>query len=221
MRKVDKKIIKKKLQKEKVMLGIATGPFVVAKFAFSLVDLAVHPSDKYECAGIISYAGVMVDDSRNKIVEDFLRTPCEWLMMLDTDVVFQSNIIELLLEMHKKLGTKAGCGWYNILNEEGGVRPALFRYSEDKKTSKSPIMDSRAPQYFETDLGPSGAMLIHREVFEKIKATGEAYYFKFQHKGAGNTVSEDVYFCDLIKKLGYKFVVCSAARMLHYKLLPI
>jgi GT2 family glycosyltransferase len=209
------------VKKDRVLIGIATGPYVVAKFAFALTDLVTHPSEHYECCGIASYQSVMVDDARNKIVEDFLKTPCEWLLMLDTDTVFQAEVIDQLLEMHRTMGTKVGCGWYNILKAEGGVRPAIFEYSPDGLTSRCPIITPDSPAYFPADLGPSGAMLVHREVYEKIKATGETYYFKFAHLGKGSTISEDVHFCKLIKKLGYKFMVCRDARMLHYKLLSI
>lgn len=208
--------------KAQVMLGVAAGTHFISQTVFALTDLIMYASDKYDLRGIKSFRGVMVDESRNRIVEEFLKTDAEWLFMFDTDVVFRADVIDKLLDMHKVMGTKVGSGWYNMQMSDGNVGSTIFTYSPDGTMSHRHVITEDSPPYFFADLGPSGAMLVHREVFEKMKASGLTHYFKYTHRDGSNvTFSEDVYFCNLVKEMGYKYSVCSDAYMLHHKIVAI
>ena len=194
------------------------GSHVVSQFAVSLADLTAYNSPNYEYCGIIPVYGTLIDDARNRIVQQFLMTDADWLMMFDTDVEFNIDTIDRLLDMHKKMNTKAGSGWYYIRAHQSKV-PTIFFFMEDDSMSRSIKIDENTPEHFLADAGPSGAMLIHREVFEAMRENNERY-FKLTQK-EHYTETEDIHFCRLLKKYGYKFSVCRDAHFQHYKVQPL
>ena len=179
-------------------------------FALSLAELAAYQSPHYEYAGVVFIQGTLIDQSRNELVRQFLATDATHLLMLDTDLEFRFDLLDKLVAMNEK----AGCGWFNIrIGRES--RPALMRF-EDEFHSTLIDVTTETPEYFSADMGPSGAMFMHREVFERMREGGEPYWFKFTHAN-GLTMTEDVHFCQLLRQYGYRLMVCRDAQMRHWK----
>lgn len=143
----------------------------------------------------------LVTRARNKTAHDFLHnTKNEWLMFIDSDIIFQPSDIERLISHNKPL--------------IGGI---YFK----KKIPYSPVANRKIREenglFVMGEIG-TGFMLIHRDVLEEIRerypertyknegdeAVGE--YNDFFGVGVVNNryLSEDYYFCHLAKECGYE-----------------
>jgi hypothetical protein len=206
-----------------VSIGYASGSTVVAEFAQSLAILASYDSSKYTLNQILKQSGSLIDDNRNQLVQRFLlSTPSEWLMMLDTDLSFDYDIIDKLLEMAAVTDAKICAGWYNMrIWHQNEIKPLPTVYhSIDDEKSKIHIWSENDPVYIQADAVAAGMLLIHRSVLEAMRPVVDPYYFKFDHKSRA-TITEDIHFCKNTKLLGYPIYVHKEVRALHYKLQPL
>jgi len=141
----------------------------------------------------------LVTRARNKVVHKFLQTEYDYLLFIDSDIIYTPQDIIKLRNNEKPI-----CG---------GV---YFK----KKLPYSPVCNRSMEQHdhmhkmMETG---TGFLMIHREVFESImKAEPEHFYkndsdeesgdyYDFFRVGVvdGRYLSEDYYFCHLARKHGY------------------
>jgi hypothetical protein len=150
--------------------------------------------------GVIYLTGdSLVTRARNKVVKKFLDTDGEYLLFIDSDIIFtQNDIIKLRnnnknlcggVYLKKKLPYSAVCN--RILGQEGSLN----------------IM---------AEIG-TGFMMIHRDVFVAISQKYPEHFYKnegdeeqglyYDHFRVGvvenRYLSEDYYFCWLARQCGY------------------
>lgn len=143
----------------------------------------------------------LIDDSRNILVETFLKTPTEWMFWMDSDMVFEPATLTKLFETAEKTGSKMVTGIY--YQRKGLNYPCLWSRGDDldngdKTTFHNPL--SKTNKYMGTFVFPHkdkkepfkvhaagfGCVLVHRSVFEVLQRP----WFQFI-KGM---CSEDFYF---------------------------
>jgi len=183
---------------------------------------------------IIAKARYGVEQARNWIVKEALKSECSHLLFLDSDMTFPSDILERLRSHNKKI---IGASYYTRKEPH-----ALTAKIEQPDHSLKPIAlkprlsgdgDGRTylPQVMEVSAIGMGATLIDTEVFRKMDAEMmekieqphpdiEREWFKFHNETYHDvrticTYAEDDWFCMKAKKLGYKIFTDNSLRCGH------
>lgn len=155
----------------------------------------------------------MIYQARNKLAAKFLETDARWLLMLDDDMIpcigrpewmrfwvpSARNVLDLPLQrhiVHKLIGdnkTIVGAAYFERREGAGLV-------------CSDQSLVARARQYedavVEVDWLGTGAMLVHRRVFEDIAKTYPDIDGNYFHPIDGKT-GEDISFCIRAKKAGH------------------
>jgi hypothetical protein len=183
--------VKKQEKQISLYLAIPTMGYVDFRFAMSLASLQVPENTQ-----LMMSPRVMIDTSRNLIVERMLKTTsCSHLMMIDDDMIFPTDSIMKLLKHDVDV---VGCLAFKRVPS---YDPCVYRKKENNKYY--PIL----PNVFqEVDVIGTSGILIKREVLEKIHFP---YFETFYDKEGldflkGNKVSVDFDFSNKAKKAGFK-----------------
>lgn len=204
------------MKKTKVYLGMpSTG--VCADFQpYMLRELEKRYAEQIEfvypeeCAHRIFH-----DAARNGIVEDFLKTDCDILWFLDSDVVPPVHVLDLI--------TKYGEQWdiagapYPIFMASGNKdegRQVVFTAYKKINGGLRPTDIPISGHGFVDGLA-TGCLMIRREVFEKL--TKPYFEFKFDPETRAPTEGEDLGFCRKAAEVGYQFFTDFSMVCKHYK----
>lgn len=155
----------------------------------------------------------MIYQARNRLAAKFLETDAKWMLMLDDDMIpcigrpewmrhwvtSARSVLDLPLQrhiIHKLIGdnkTIVGAAYFERREGAGLV-------------CSDQTLVPRAKQYddavVEVDWLGTGAMLVHRKVFEDISKTYPEIDGNYFHPIDGKT-SEDISFCIRAKKSGH------------------
>ncbi len=135
--------------------------------------------------------------ARNAIVENFLRSGFEYLLMIDSDVVPPENILDLAL-LNLDI-VAAPCPVF----KDGFVILLVLREAGDEPGFKV-FEEIPVGRLLEVDATGTGCMMIHRRVFEAL----DKPYFKFVMDDEGNLfMGEDFDFCVRARERGFKVYV--------------
>lgn len=165
----------------------------------------------------------LIPRARNLAAKNFLKGTCEYLLFIDTDIVFQPEDIDSLLKRAVFQKCKVVCGLYPAKN------PKHLRWIINPLPGKT---ESDATGLLEIAYGGTGCMLIHRSVFEELKAHAEAYiadpemggdeqwdFFKvgvLQRENAPpRYLSEDWFFCELCRRAGIQIWADCTVKLGH------
>lgn len=154
----------------------------------------------------------LIDNARNMLVDQFLKTDCEWAFWIDSDMVLPKETLVQLYKVAQEKNSKMVTGVYyqrvgkhwpvlwNRSPETENGKKIRHQNEEAAKTNKylgaftMPGPECKYP--FKVHAAGFGCTLIHREVFERM----EKPWFKFI-KGV---CSEDFYFFVEAQELGYE-----------------
>jgi GT2 family glycosyltransferase len=149
-----------------------------------------------------------IEHCRNSIVQRFLASKNEWLIMIDNDVVPPQNMLELInLDKDILILPVPICQFNSIMYNV---------YLLDKEGYWEPVKNRKG--LIEINSGGTGAIIIRRNILEKIEAPFERNYDK---KGLA-ILGSDLFFCTKAKELGYRIYthmdfVCSHYRTVDLK----
>ena len=165
--------------------------------------------------GINTMKSPLIHQSRNYLSSVFLTTDYTHLLFIDSDVEFQPDAVLRMLMAQKDII----CTPYRAKNPDLNDHTYTVKFPDPKAIPMLP------GGLVEIDAGPTGLMLIHRRVFEKIiknrpdlkiknsanqalKETEKSHsfyynFFDFAFED-GYTWGEDVSFCKLARKEGFK-----------------
>lgn len=154
------------------------------------------------------------DFARNAIVEDFLKTDCDVLWFLDSDVVPPLSIGTLLTEHYDKWKC-AGAPYPLFLTPAGEEQPKI----------NFAIYNDYGHGYRNTMLPPSGTdfvngiatgcIFIKREILETL--TSPWFEFVYDQKTRKMILGEDIGFCKKVNALGHKFFIDYSMLCRHFK----
>ena len=162
--------------------------------------------------GIHTMKSPLIHQARNYLTSVFLTTEYQYLLFIDSDVEFEPEAVIRMMVAKKNIV----CTPYRVKSPEIDKQV----YTVEFKDPKNILV--LAEGLVEIEAGPTGLMLIKREVFEKImknhhdlkitnKATPAAeksheFYYNFFNFGFidGYAMGEDVSFCRLARGDGFK-----------------
>ena len=174
--------------------------------------------------GINTMKSPLIHQARNYLTSVFLTTEYTHLLFIDSDIEFEPEAGMRMLVSDKDII----CTPYRVKNDD--VQRSLYTV-EFKDPRNIPVLPGGL---VEIEAGPTGLMLIHRKVFEKIiknrsdlklknKAIAEPgkshefYYnfFSFDFKD-GHSIGEDISFCRLAKANGFKLFANIQSPTVHH-----
>lgn len=125
------------------------------------------------------------DHCRNIIVNQFLKTDCEWLLMVDSDILPPDNVLDMIDN------NVPVCAAYACTTVNGEVIPVGMTKNEngyhyDFKHSE--------PKLHKVDAVGTGCILIKRNVLEKM----DKPYFRFVYEDGILVNGEDFDFCERV-----------------------
>ena len=190
---------------------------------FQLIQQLGH--SKIE-VGINTMRSPLIHQARNYLTSVFLTTQYTHLLFIDSDVEFGPDIGLRMLVADKDIITTP----YRVKDERIDQPRYTVKFADPKVV---PILPGGL---VEIEAGPTGLMLIHRRVFEKIiknrpdlkiknsanqalKETekSHSYYYNFFDFAFedGYTWGEDVSFCKLARKEGFKLYANTESMTAH------
>jgi hypothetical protein len=172
---------------------------------------------------------IKIAECRNLAAKAFLdHTEAEWLFWVDTDMGFEADALERLLEAAHP-DTAPVVGGLCFANMEAGydgmggyrfkVVPTMYRIGHTQDGHGSfceygPYLDDTACQVAATG---SAFILIHRTVLEKVRAEhGEHWYHQLADE-TGQVVGEDLSFCLRAGAMGIPMFVHTGVKTTHHK----
>lgn len=159
------------------------------------------------------------DFARNEVVEDFLRTDCDILWFLDSDVCPPKFILDLVVNHHEKWEA-AGAPYPIWMTPPGGTGPAVMLTAykgviENADTRGITMADVPTEGQDWLDALATGCLFLKRSVFEKLERP--FFEFKFDPISRKLTEGEDLGFALKLSKLGIKFFCDYGMVCKHYK----
>ena len=181
----------------------------------SIFQLVQHFGQSKIQVGINTMKSPLIHQARNYLTSVFLTTQYTHLLFIDSDVEFGPEAGMRMLVSDKDII----CTPYRAKNENVSKPFYTVKFPNPKNI---PILPGGI---VEIEAGPTGLMLIHRKVFEKIMKNrpdlkiknpvqeglvstdkSHSFYYNFFDFAFedGYTMGEDVSFCKLARKNGFK-----------------
>jgi hypothetical protein len=150
-----------------------------------------------------------LDIGRNKVIENFLRYDAEWLLFLDTDMVFTPQDFVTLAQSANDKTAPIVSGLY--YQDTMPPRPVAFVWD---KNGRSQHWDGKGTGMVKVDLVGMGFVLIHRSVLEAM----EGDWCNNGRLGpAHQSLSDDFSFCYKAQELGFDIKLNTAVKPGHVK----
>jgi hypothetical protein len=200
-------------------------------------DAVVVAKSEYPDSRILWQEGTLLPTLRNQLVTQALgHEDSEWMLFLDSDMLFPSNFIQLMLDKAKRNNIKFLTGTY-FCKDYNNINPVISKYVGILEGSPSflPLLDevmdfldkyaasavSEETAYLDAPDSESlikiggcgaGCMLVHREVLEKMGPP----WFSFE-RGC----SEDYFFSLKAQEAGYDIYADLSVQCGHITLASI
>ena len=233
------------MSKAKVSIAFLHPGYYSACFADSLAELQFYDAGMYQRTlhphgrmGKLCGTGDIVN-SRNKLAQVFVdEADAEWLFMVDSDMSFEPDTIERLIDAAHAVERPVVGALAFALKTDGksgrGVRyraqPTVYRwYEDDEQVGFTPMMclcpgdHSEDCRGYERDtlqeVSATGAacMLVHRNALQAIRDKyGDVWFDTIRHPKGAN-FSEDLSFCVRIAGTGLPLFVHTGIKTGHDK----
>lgn len=188
------------LQHQKVGIGLPMlFPYIHFKFVNSYLALQKPPNNV-----TLSNVGSLTALARNQLVEFAKQQDCKYLMFLDTDMTFPPDTILKLMRHQKDIVS----GLY--FERYAPHRPVIRQTFQDGYA----LADYTKGDLIEVAATGGGCLLINMEVFDRL----EKPYFDYRLEKSGlkeTFFSEDLVFCEKVRKIGYKIWCDTTIRCGH------
>lgn len=208
-----------------IALGWIDSGDIKSGFAAYISQILLHRSNVVK--NVIAASGPYLSNNRNRLVESFLSTECEWLFTLDSDVLVSLESFDALVEAADKDKYPIVGGKY-FIPINGQVRVAAMVKNEDNPMLGTWI--ENLSTYIVDDLHSIGVgfAMIHRSVFEKIKDSEpnnplpwfQDYWkniYNENNQDTGGWISDDIHFFEKVNNLGINVALCLGATSTHVK----
>lgn len=171
--------------KPDVAVGFCSGYQVYTKFLECLIALVqTHPRVGWVVSTI---SGPAMMDARRDVVMGFLKdTPAKYLLMVDTDIIFNPSDLDLLFKVLPEPGVASG------LYVDSNGYPVAGYFKPDG--GYSPLPSPAPVDPLRVDAVGAGFLLIPREVLENLPG-GPTQAFDHLVGPTGRVLGEDVSFC--------------------------
>jgi len=133
-----------------------------------------------------------IANNRNKMVQEFLAGSCDYMMMIDSDIVPPPTVLAFA-DFEKDI-IAAKCYMY----QQSMVAPVIFKRKSDGMYT--PINAESSSGLIEVDAVGTGCIMLSRKVLEEIKAP---FLNEYDQDGI-KLWGLDIAFCRRAKEKGYK-----------------
>jgi hypothetical protein len=201
------------------MLGYIHAGWVRAEFMASVLQLQQSPERLLIANVTAQSGGTLVSYARNLLTEEFLSSPCQWLLMVDTDMAFSPTQVAQLAGAADAERHPVVTGVCATLNNTGTATvPAIYTAERDATGAICQFVSVAAelPSQGMHLVDGCGAafLMIHRTVLEKIPA-GE--WFREGVTPSGGIRGEDLAFCIRATEAGFTIWAHCGVRPGHLK----
>lgn len=183
----------------KTLIAVPCMDQVAAPFAQSLATI------RRVGESMVSFLiGSLVWDSRNALSKIALQTKADYVLWLDSDMIFPSDVMEKMIK-HMKDGKDIVSGLY--FKRRPPFEPVIYK-------TLTPDHAEKLPNYprdtvFEVEGVGLGCCMMSTKVLRDILLDGEDWFSQIGNFG------EDLSFCLRAKKLGYKIYCDSTIKCGH------
>lgn len=203
-----------------VMLGYVHGGTVRAEFMGSVLNVVAGAAASPLIGGVCdATAGPLVAMARNMLCEQFLAGTLEWLLTVDTDIVFTPAALTRLAAAADPQACPVVSGLYYVAGQ-GDQVPAMYRAGQDAAgdLSFANCMEWAGDDLLRVDGCGAGFLLIHRAVLERIAAEHDGAPCWFREATVGHRqIGEDLSFCIRVAGAGYPLHVHTGVQAGHIK----
>lgn len=162
--------------------------------------------------------------ARNKIVQEFIKSPCNWLMMVDDDQVMPDNFHELLSVQDADVVSGLTYCWVG-----SNYLPGRLRYNQYDLVKRpqveypecyniTPTEQIRSGQPYLVSIVGTGCIAIRRHVIEALGP--EPFSFTYRKNGSV-MAGEDINFSRDVQRAGFRIAVHPGVRFGHMKHLDL
>lgn len=219
---------------EKVVLGYCSPQDVKADFMESMLYLQMFDfagaKRLVDGGGMLPIrAGVNLAGPRNEMVKKFLAYGADWLLMVDSDMIFMPDLLERLLEHADPDEAPIVGGLCFGFDGDGEVQPTLYGFVGDENNPQVVRYHEWPPDAM-MQVAATGAagLLVHRGVFAKMadfehpsrpgkRGFNDAFPWFQELEHDGRPVSEDIGFCWRAGLLSIPVYVNTAVQLGHVK----
>lgn len=171
-----------------IALCIPSGEMVHADFMLSVLHLVQDARVAGHRVSVVNSKSSLVTQSRNLAVKAALDAEAEWLLFLDSDMVFPPDTIARLLSHRREIvgATYPRKGW-----------PLAFIGT---RADGAPFSLADAGLVEAARL-PGGCLLLAASVFGRLRAP---YFRCAYNESAGEVLGEDFWFSEAVRRLGIR-----------------
>lgn len=207
---------------EDVLIGWVHPGKVHAAFTDSLLrSIAYDRANGERFAGWLGVqCSANVSTGRNALVQWFLNSPAQWLIQIDTDMVWRDDSIHrLLAAADPDTAPIVGGLCFGLEADTGKIWPTMYDLAGTVEEPEFVRYDSWAPDaMFPVAATGAAFLLVHRSAFEKVQTVGSTTYPWFRESElAGKRVGEDVTFCLRAQQCGLPVFVHTGVHIGHIK----
>ena len=189
----------------KTLIAVPCMDMVAAPFAQSLATL----TKEGEC--LVSFLiGSLIYESRNTLCKQVITHDCDYVLWLDSDMVFEPNILQKMLK-HMEDGRDIVTGLY--FRRRPPFTPVIFKditFDEDEHGHVEGYEDYPEDELFEVAACGFGCVMLRKEVLLDLLLNYRTWFNPMY--GAG----EDIAFCVRARELGYKIWCDPSIKLGHY-----
>ena len=225
-------------QKKPLKLFIATPAFgnsLTTTFVNSLIKFMSTSPDidlPYQTIFHTQSGLALVTQARNNCVSEFMKSGADYLLFIDADIGFEpENIKKILRRCNETKGVVLAP--YPVKNYSGVNRSINFIIHFIDQNN----IEVDKEGFIKCKAGPTGFMMIHRSVFEKLMKTfpekktfisqvmgvslenkNDFWYTFFETNvdPVNGYLGEDIAFCNLCNKIGIEIQADTKAHLIHY-----
>lgn len=168
-----------------------------------------------------------ITEGRNHVVRKFLATPAEWLLFIDSDMGFDPDSVERMLE-HANPDTVPILGGLAFAQRKGPERglgarwfdhvPTVYRWVELPHVAGAvPIANYPKDSLVKVDATGAAFLMIHRTALEGMRGPEPLPWFA-DTIYKGTIFGEDITFCRRAIEAGYPVHVHTGIQTSHAKL---
>jgi hypothetical protein len=149
-----------------------------------------------------------VQNERNELIP--ASHSADWLFFLDDDILPQPDVLLRMLSHNVPIVS----GLY--VSRLPPHSPVAYRQVRpDGEPDRYLPVGRIASGLQEVDATGAGCLLVKREVFERMRSAGVPWFQYICDTDLSRYVSEDIYFCEQARKLGYPILLDSKAQCGH------
>lgn len=166
---------------------------------------------------LIANSSSLLNMARTWNGEEFLRSEADYIFLVDTDMAWPAQSLIRLIRTAKETKAKIVSG-FTFVQRGGVIYPHAMGLVGDVYRPMATLPSMEEP--FEVDAVGGACLLVHREVYEKVRTMTEgttAYYWQEEvfNPATGKLRGEDVVFCDRAKAAGFSILYDPRAVFMH------